>query len=138
VRCSEAKSRMSAYLDGALDKESSPAMASHIEQCAACRGDLADLQSIDALIQGLPKIEVSKGFSRQVAAKAKEWDDLAVKKQPGTSVFASFLQFFEDFLDAPVRDKVPVSDSLEEFGDFPPLSMGCIYFQIMGQSIRGQ
>jgi anti-sigma factor RsiW len=138
VRCSEAKSRMSAYLDGELHTESSLAMASHIEQCATCREDLAELQSVDALIQGSPKIEVSKDFSRQVLARAKEWDELALGKRPGTSAFASFLQLLEDLLDSLVRDKAPVSDTLDEFGDFPPLSMGCIYFHIMGQSIGGQ
>jgi len=138
MRCSEAKSKMSAYLDGELDTESSLAMSSHTEQCSTCRRELAELQSIDAQIQGLPKIEVSKGFSRQVVARAKEWDQLALGKRPGTSAFASFLQLFEDMVDALVRDKAPVTDTLDEFGDFPPLSMGCIYFQIMGQSIRGQ
>jgi anti-sigma factor RsiW len=138
MRCKEEKSKMSAYLDGELDTESSIAMASHMEQCATCRGDLAELQSIDALIQGLPKIEVSNGFSRQVVARAKEWDELALGKLPGTSAFASLLQLFEDLLDALVRDKVPPTGTLDEFGDFPPLSMGCIYFQIMGQYIRGQ
>jgi anti-sigma factor RsiW len=138
VRCSEAKSRMSAYFDKELDTKSSLAMASHIEQCATCRGDLAELQSVDALIQGLPKIEVRKDFSRQVVAKAKEWDELALGKRPGTLAFTSFLQLFEDLLDALVRDKIPVPGTLDEFGDFPPLSMGCIYFQIMGQSLRGQ
>jgi len=129
---------MSAYLDGELDAESSLAVASHIEQCATCRGNLAGLQSIDALIQGLPKIEVSKGFSRRVVARAKEWDGLVLGNRSETSAFASLLQLFEDLLDALVKDKVPVTHTLDEFRDFPPLSMGCIYFQIMGQSPRGQ
>jgi hypothetical protein len=130
---------MSTYLDGELDTESSLAVTNHIEQCATCREDLAELQSIDALIQGLPKIEVSKGFSRQVIARAKEWDELAaLGKPPGTLGFASFLQVLEDLWDALVRDKASVPDILDEFGDFPPLSMGCIYFQIMEQSPRGQ
>jgi hypothetical protein len=135
VQCSEAKSRMSACLDGELDTESSLAMASHIEQCETCRGDLAEFQSIDAMIQRLPKIEVSKGFSTQLVARAREWDTLAVGKGRVTSAFASFLQLFEDLLDPLLRDKVPGTHTLDEFGDFPPLSMGCIYFQIVGQSI---
>ena len=129
---------MSAHLDGELDNGSSPALASHIEQCTICRGYSAGLQSVDDLIRGLPRIEVGKDFSRHVVARAKEWDNLAVGKRPGTSAFASFLQLFEELLDTLLRDKAPDTHTLDEFGDFPPLSMGSIYFQVFGQSIRGQ
>lgn len=90
------------------------------------------------MIQGLPKIEVNEDFSRQVVMRAKEWDELAVGKQPATSALAPFRELFDNLFDALMRDKAPAPDTLDEFGDFPPLSMGCIYFQIVGQSLRGQ
>jgi anti-sigma factor RsiW len=128
---------MSAYLDGELDQESSIAIASHAEQCANCRESLNGLQGVDALIPGLPRIAASEGFSRQVVARAKEWDELALGRRPTRSAFASLLQLFEDLLDVVLKDKSPVTHALDEFRDFPPLSMGCIYFQLLGQSRRG-
>jgi anti-sigma factor RsiW len=128
---------MSAYLDGELDKESSRAIASHTELCEPCREYLNGLQGIDALIGDLPRIEVSQGFTRQVVARAKKWEELALGKRRGISAFASFMQLFEALLDALARDKAPLTHTLDEFGDFPPLSMSCIYFQILGQSKRG-
>lgn len=139
MRCTEAITRMSAYVDGELDRESSSAMTTHLESCRTCREYLAELSSLDALIGRLPQIEIGEGFSKRAVARAKEWDELAdaALRPSAPSVFDSLRYLLTDVLDTMVSESAPAIQTLEEFADFPPLSLGCAYFQILGHATRG-
>jgi len=46
--------QLSAYLDGTLTPEEAAAVASHLAECAECRGTLDDLQAVRNLLRVVP------------------------------------------------------------------------------------
>src|SRR5438552_2777524 len=46
--------QLSAYLDGTLTPEDAAAVASHLAECAECRGTLDDLQAVRNLLHTVP------------------------------------------------------------------------------------
>lgn len=48
---------LSAYLDGELSPDEATWVVGHLERCAACRLDLADVQSARAAIRALPVLD---------------------------------------------------------------------------------
>jgi len=46
--------QLSAYLDGILTPEDAAAVASHLAECAECRGTLDDLQAVRNLLHTVP------------------------------------------------------------------------------------
>jgi len=46
--------QLSAYMDGTLTPEEAAAIASHLAECAECRGTLDDLQAVRNLLRAVP------------------------------------------------------------------------------------
>jgi hypothetical protein len=137
MRCNEVKERLSAYLDHELDDAAANRLTHHMTHCAGCREQFDDLQRVDALIKGLPELDLGAGFAARVLARAAVVDALADEGPPNRTVFSSFMQVFETFYDLLEKRKAPSTRTLEEFGDFPPYSMGCAYFKIIGEPSGG-
>jgi len=53
--------QLSAYLDGILTPEDAAAVASHLAECAECRGTLDDLQAVRNLLHTVPSRAVGPG-----------------------------------------------------------------------------
>ncbi|MBF0552288.1 MAG: zf-HC2 domain-containing protein [Deltaproteobacteria bacterium] len=134
MQCSKVSEKISAYLDHELDFELSRQMALHIGQCDDCREMFQDFQKIDATLREMPEIELAADFARQLGRMVE------VKEGPATgrlSILASLgrsVQSFTRLLDA---TRFSSTQALDEFNDFPPFSMGYIYFKLLEQSGRG-
>ena len=53
---------LSASLDDALDEEERAALAHHLEDCAACRAQLAELRRVRELLRALPQPALPRSF----------------------------------------------------------------------------
>lgn len=69
---------LSAFMDGELSEKEVQHVTAHLESCAACRDQLAQLSAADDLIQGLETIEPSADFDRTFWSKV---DKLEARRQ---------------------------------------------------------
>ncbi|MBF0509220.1 MAG: zf-HC2 domain-containing protein [Deltaproteobacteria bacterium] len=134
MQCSKVYEKISAYLDHELDSESSRQMAHHIGQCDDCREVFQDFQKIDTTVRELPKIELAPDFARQLGRMVE------AKKGPAAarpSILASLWRSVQSFIRSLEATRYSSNQTLDEFNDFPPFSMGYIYLKLLEQSGRG-
>ncbi len=134
MKCRKAKEIISAYMDDELDTDLSRNITQHLAQCSGCREELGIFQNIDTLIKNLPQHEMSPGFVKKMVLIIRE-SSTPAKKSPiaGWMLLAPLLKFFENFFELLESAKRPSTHTLEEFSDFPPFSIGCIYFKLLNQ-----
>ncbi|HEU0114197.1 MAG TPA: zf-HC2 domain-containing protein, partial [Thermomicrobiales bacterium] len=53
---------LSAWVDGALDRDEREAVAAHLAACAACRADRDELRATVTLLQALPQFAPRRSF----------------------------------------------------------------------------
>jgi hypothetical protein len=128
--------RISAYIDGELDAASHNDFESHLRQCPLCRAALNELQGVDDRLRSLPRAELGPDFSRQLITVLGERGvtDRADLRGvlPTVTTFSGLVEGLRDLFGPTQSGNNP----LDEFNDFPPLSMGSAYFNIFGQSER--
>jgi len=114
-----------------LDVQSGQELVSHLRQCAACRELEDDFRRLEVKMQSLRQVDLGPDFSRRMR---KMVENSAVEnrcmfeRQPGrrSGVLGVLQELF-------TPSKHPSPTLLEEFNDFPPLSIGCAYFNLIGQ-----
>ncbi|MBF0496046.1 MAG: zf-HC2 domain-containing protein [Deltaproteobacteria bacterium] len=134
MHCSKACEKISAYLDHELDSELSQQVAHHIGQCDDCREVFQDFQKINATVREWPKIELAPDFARQLGRMVEAKEGQATGRLSVPWPLWRFVQSFIRLLDA---TRYSSAQTLDEFNDFPPFSMGYIYFKLLDQSGRG-
>jgi len=137
MQCRQVQRKLSAYLDGELDLAASRSLESHINHCTACKGIVADFRTIDALVRGLPKHEPTPDFTVQLLDKARESSIPDQKSRSARSPFSPLLRILSTFMDMLEERKAASTHILDEFGDFPPCSIGYIYLKLLGEPVRG-
>jgi hypothetical protein len=138
MQCQEVQRKISAYLDGELDLAASRSLESHINDCTACKEIVADFRTIDALVRGLPKLEPDPDFAAQLLKKAGELGSIpAQETRSARSPFTPALRIISTFMDMLEERKAASTHILDEFGDFPPCSIGYIYLKLLGEPVRG-
>ncbi|MBC7233364.1 MAG: zf-HC2 domain-containing protein [Chloroflexi bacterium] len=63
---------LSAFLDGALTPRERRRVEKHLEQCAACRRDLASLQQTVALLRAAPMVKPPRSFLLPASERARQ------------------------------------------------------------------
>lgn len=134
MKCQEVQERLSAYLDDALDPTLRHGMANHLNQCAKCREELGGFQGLDALLKGLTGLDVDPEFAEHLVVRVCKESVASERKYFEGGVSNPVLRFFESFFELLEPARSRRTRSLEEFDDFPPLSMGYLYCRILGQS----
>jgi hypothetical protein len=138
MECRQAKERISPYLDQELDAASARQLEAHLHECANCREALKELQEIDGMVLGLPRFDPGPDFARQVSTKLSEPAATGEIERPGRpSLFDRLFRLLDDFVHLMSPTRAHTTGTLDEFSDFPPLSMGHIYFKLMDQPTRG-
>jgi anti-sigma factor RsiW len=128
------RSKLSAYKDGELDGDLGEMISLHLRNCVACRKELAELERVDSLVKDLPKLELNESFSLQIIAKISTKEQDHLDSAPlSKRVFAKFLQLAESIFELVSGHEYERTATLDEFSDFPPLSMSHAYFQVIGQ-----
>ena len=137
MQCHQARAKISAYMDDELDEASSRQVESHLQGCAECREVLKEFQEIDGMVHGLPQFDLGPDFARQMIMKLSGPAAAEFERPGRLSLFERLFRLLEDFLDLVTPTRSPTTGTLDEFSDFPPLSMGHIYFKLMDLTVRG-
>jgi hypothetical protein len=138
MQCRQARGKISAYMDHELDAASSRQVESHLHECTNCREVLKGFQQIDGMVRGLPRFDLGPDFARQMIMKLSEPAAGGEIERPGRPpLFERLLQIVGDFVDLVDSARSPSTGTLDEFSDFPPLSMGHIYFKLVDLPARG-
>ena len=128
------RSRLSACKDGELNGNLSEKMSVHLRNCAACRKELAELERVDSLVKDMPKLEIDESFFLQIIAGISTKQPDRLESAPFSKrVFARFLQLADSIFELVSGHEYERTATLDEFGDFPPLSMSHAFFQVIGQ-----
>ena len=132
------RSKLSAFKDGELDGDLREQVSLHLRDCETCRKELAEFERVDSLVRGVPKIEPGEFFSMQIIAgiSAKEWrhpDTAPLSKR----FMAKFVNLADPIFELISGHKHERTATLDEFGDFPPLSMSHAYFHVIGEYPSG-
>ncbi len=134
LTCPEIQDKLSAWLDGELPPEVLALVDRHLDGCAACRRQLAQLEALDEALLGL-----SAPPAPDLAAKVKVrlrrpsrrgWQSLALAASLVIGILLGGTLARDFYPMAPVaQQENGISTevaSLEEFHDFPQGSMGMI------------
>ena len=133
MRCVDVKERLSAYLDRELEPVLERSVEEHLDQCLKCREYLADLQTIDAQLLALPQVGMGAEFAEAVTVRVCK-DFLARDGSPvgRTGLFGRLANLLEALFELLEASGSPRTRTLDEFSDFPPLSMGYVYCRLLG------
>ena len=131
----EFRTRLSAYNDGELPADLMKRISLHLESCSSCRKEIEELSRIDCLVRDLPQFDVSEQFASQVSALIMPVADshpisLASYARRGFAEFLELAEVIFEMLPGHEHRKTAV---LDEFSDFPPLSLSNAYFQVIGR-----
>ena len=137
MQCQKVQRKISAYIDGELDAASSRSVERHISQCGICREMVADFADVNVLVRGLPKLDMGPDFIGQLLERVSESQAPFAGRCSDRSLFATIMRFMSSFMDLLDAGKSPSTKTLDEFGDFPPSSIGYIYFKLLDQTGRG-
>ena len=128
------RSRLSAYKDGELKGNLSEKMSLHLRNCAACRKELAELERVDSLVKDMPKLEIDESFFLQIVAGISTKQKDRIESAPfSRRVLAGFLQLADSIFELVSGHEYERTATLDEFSDFPPLSMSHAFFRVIGQ-----
>lgn len=128
MKCRQAGRKISAYLDHELDAESVRELEFHLRQCAECCQYLDEFRGIDAMVLTLPEIEPDTDFAAKILGMAGKSAGSQVPKR--LSWFERISGIVREFADLIGSAQSSSTGTLDEFGDFPPLSMSYIYFKL--------
>lgn len=137
MQCQEIQKKISAYIDGELNASLSRSVENHLSQCVACHKLAADFKKVDDLLTGLPEFDVNPDFVGQILKKAGKSHAPIARRDSDRSLFAPVIRFMSSFMDLLEGRSAPSTHILDEFGDFPPSSIGYIYFRLLDQAGRG-
>jgi len=123
-------------MDNELDCATSRFIEKHLEDCLPCRESLHEFEEIYKVLYGLPRIDPSPDFSRRVVMAAVGASKMADEE---SVPFLPRLKFALERLSEKIFSLIPWKPrqgirTLEEFSDYPPLSMSFIYFRLIEQT----
>ncbi len=129
MECEKVRKQMSAYQDGELVADDAIMVQSHLSLCADCTKYHNELKEVDPLLRSLKRIEPAPGFAVSLSELVKP------SRSPGflSRAFESTLATLDSFFELAVGPRYRKTATLDEFGDFPPLSISCAYFHVLGQ-----
>lgn len=136
MQCPEVQRKLSAYIDGELDSKSVQSLVHHIGQCGTCREMAVDFRNVDSLVRGLPKVDMAPDSLGQLLGIAQEPRAATTEKASGRSPFSAVIRLVSSLVDL-LETRTSSTHTLDEFDDFPPFSLGSIYFKMWDQPGRG-
>lgn len=141
AKCEEVRERLSAWLDGELSEEGRAQVAAHLESCAACRRELAQLTALNAALAELAAPPVPLGLAERVLARVQPsrrfwWQNLALA---ASLVMGLVLggALARDFYPLAANGTGADITALEDFHDFPQGSLGAILVSYQSEEGNG-
>lgn len=132
MECRYARRRISAYLDDELDATSMRQLEFHLQQCMECRRTLEDFRGLSEKVRSLPKIDPGADFAVRMIKTVRGSATAGPEEAPARlSLWGRLSGIVENFMEVVSPPRSPATGALNEFNDFPPLSMGYIYFNMI-------
>lgn len=75
----EARARFSALIDGALDAREAADVAAHLDGCASCRADLAQLRATVLMLREVEPVHAPEGFAAAVRGRIEQ---IGISRRP--------------------------------------------------------
>jgi anti-sigma factor RsiW len=75
MKCEHVQEKLSEYLDGLLNRDTSGLIQSHLASCPSCQAEAQALAEAKRAVAGLPVIEPPSGFSQRVMGRVREEAD---------------------------------------------------------------
>lgn len=153
MKCSQIRKMISPYVDDELSPQDKRTFTAHIQECAACKKELEDIQSIHELFASAEKYSAPSEFATRVMANLEETEETAYSR---LWRFLTAKPFFLGTVEVAfalivvmigaisgnllVKDRitpqrsltVQESFSLDLFQATPPDSIGGVYVKLMG------
>ena len=125
---------LSAFKDGELNENLRDHILRHLKSCDACREELNEFEKIDSMVRELPEISIPNTFASGILFRAqavksgRDWESSVVRR-----IADRFSLLLDSVLGVFPGYKSEITGSLDEFGDFPPYSLGHAYFSLISQ-----
>ena len=142
AQCPEVQDRLSAWLDGELAPEVAAGVARHVESCARCRRELAQLETLEQALGSLPEAALPPGLSEKVRARlprprCRGWQSLALAASLVLGILLGST-LGRDFYPLTQETGVePEVASLDAFYDYPRGSMGMVLASYQVDEVNG-
>jgi len=137
MKCRDIQEKLSAYIDEELNPDQLENVTQHLIRCPECRSELEALQKVDTVLNNAPLYSVSARFSEKLIQEIGVTPSSNENLNIIYLIFAPVTKFLLNFFTLIESLKSFKTAALDEFSDFPPCSMGFIYFNLIGQKKRG-
>jgi anti-sigma factor RsiW len=91
VRCSSCEPLLDEFVDHLLPARTMQAVGAHVNACAACASLLAELRSVDALLESARPATLSPNFTFAVMAEVRSLPSPRRRSVPFWAILASYL-----------------------------------------------
>jgi len=133
MKCRNIQEKLSAYIDKELNLDQFENVTQHLIHCPECRLKLEALQKVDTVLNNAPLYSVPAKFSEKLMQEIGITPSSSENLNIINLIFAPFIKFILNFFTLIESLKSFKTATLDEFGDFPPCSMGYIYFNLIDQ-----
>ncbi len=140
AKCEEVREQLSAWLDGELAEAEHARVAAHLDSCAACRRELAQLTALNAALAELAA-PVPSGLAERVLARVRPsrrywWQNLALAASLVMGIVLGGA-LARDFYPLAATGTGADIAALEDFYDFPQGSLGAIFVSYQSEEGNG-
>lgn len=142
MTCPEVRDHLSAWLDGELTPAVVTVVERHLESCAGCRRELAQLEALEQSLAGLP-LTVPQGLPEKVRERLRRprrrsWQSLALVASVVMGIALGGALARDFYAPTPAENGLGSEvASLEAFHDFPQGSMGMILASYQEDEVNG-
>ena len=133
MKCRDIQEKLSAYIDEELNPDQFENVTQHLLHCQKCSSALEDLQKVDTVLNNAPLYSVPAKFSEKLMQEIDITSSSTENLNIISLIFAPVTKFFLNFFTLVESLKSFKTTTLDEFSDFPPCSMGYIYFNLIDQ-----
>lgn len=141
AKCEEVREQLSAWLDGELAIEEHAQVAAHLNSCAACRRELAQLTALNTALAQLAA-PVPSGLAERVLARVQPsrrywWQNLALAASLVMGIVLGGALARDFYPLAPENGSGLEMATLDDFHDFPQGSLGTILISYQAEEGNG-
>jgi len=133
MKCRNIRENLSAYIDEELYPDQSENVTQHLLHCPECSSALEVLQKVDTVLNNAPLYSVPAKFSEKLMHEIDITSSSTENSNIINLIFAPIKKFILNFFTLIESLKSFKTATLDEFSDFPPCSMGYIYFNLIDQ-----
>ena len=133
MECRDIQKKLSAYIDEELNPDQFENVTQHLLHCPECSSALEDLQKVDTVLNNAPLYSVPAKFSEKLMQEIDITSSSTENLNIINLIFAPVTKFILNFFTLIESLKSLKTATLDEFSDFPPCSMGYIYFNLIDQ-----